>query len=321
MNILVLIEHQGGRMKASSLDNIQYAHQLKTQQSAMNSAKVYGVVFAAEAIAEKDLQSIGGNGVEQLLHFPADVSQASAYAHNLLALLKEHNIKLLLLGKSLLSEQIGASLAVAWDAAFVTEVNALPESMHPFILSRNIYTGKATEKVEVSSERLILSVLKSTVFHVNESAMPTVTQVQEIPYTPTLKITETHANTTHSVSLPEAEKVVSAGRGVKGPENWGMIEELAHLLGAATACSKPVSDMEWRPHHEHVGQTGLKIRPNLYIAIGISGAIQHVAGVSNSKVIVVINKDAEAPFFNTADYGMVGDAFEIVPKLIASLQA
>jgi len=198
----------------------------------------------------------------------------------------------------------------------------LPDLSDGFKVKRSIYTGKAFAEVVLKAERKILVIKKNAIEATSDGGPATVKEI-----TPELnesdfkvKISSTD-RTTGEILLPEADIVVSGGRGLKGPENWHIVEDLAKALNAATGCSKPVSDMEWRPHHEHVGQTGIKVSPSLYIAIGISGAIQHLAGVNSSKVIVVINKDPEAPFFKAADYGIVGDAFDIVPKLTAAINA
>jgi electron transfer flavoprotein alpha subunit len=191
-----------------------------------------------------------------------------------------------------------------------------------FVVKKGAYSGKAYAFIEMVSDVKVISVVPNSYKLVENNASATIEPFNAAPGADDLKLQVKEViRSTDKVSLPEAELVVSAGRGMKGPENWGMIEELADILGAATACSKPVSDAGWRPHSEHVGQTGIAISPNLYIAVGISGAIQHLAGVSSSKVIVVINKDPEAPFFKAADYGIVGDAFEVVPKLIEGAKA
>ncbi|RZL15682.1 MAG: electron transfer flavoprotein subunit alpha/FixB family protein, partial [Pedobacter sp.] len=191
-----------------------------------------------------------------------------------------------------------------------------------FSVKKTAFSGKAFAVTTLTSANKVIA-LNPNAFGVKENAVEAAIESfsPEVKATDLTAIVKEIVRATNKVSLPDAELVVSAGRGLKGPENWGMVEELADLLGAATACSKPVSDADWRPHSEHVGQTGIAISPNLYIAIGISGAIQHLAGVSSSKVIVVINKDPEAPFFKVADYGIVGDAFEVVPKIIAALKA
>jgi electron transfer flavoprotein alpha subunit len=225
-------------------------------------------------------------------------------------------------------ERIGAGPALlarrfaldrAWDATAATNVVSLPDS--GFNVKRSIFTGKAFETVALSSERKIISVRKNAVAVTESPASG-----ELVSYQPTLTSkafaikTISTEKTSGEVLLSDAEIVVSGGRGLKGPENWALITDMAKVLGAATGCSKPVSDLHWRPHHEHVGQTGIKVSPNLYFAIGISGAIQHVAGISSSKVIVAINKDADAPIFKVANYGIVGDAFEIVPKLTQALR-
>jgi len=214
-------------------------------------------------------------------------------------------------------------VAVKLKAGLVDGAVELPQlEGGKFLVKKTAFSGKAFAVTELTSAVKVIA-LNPNAFGVKESAADAVIE----SFSPAVQSTDLAAivkeivRATDKVSLPDAELVVSAGRGLKGPENWGMIEELANLLGAATACSKPVSDADWRPHSEHVGQTGIAISPNLYIAIGISGAIQHLAGVSSSKVIVVINKDPEAPFFKVADYGIVGDAFDVVPKLIEALKA
>jgi len=198
----------------------------------------------------------------------------------------------------------------------------LPRLEGGFVVKRSIYTGKAFADTTVTTAKKILAIKKNAVDQKLDGAEAQVetfaVSIPESDFASKINATE---RATGEVLLPEADIVVSGGRGMKGPENWGMIEELAKTLGAATGCSKPVSDIGWRPHHEHVGQTGVKVAPTLYIAVGISGAIQHLAGVNSSKCIVVINKDPEAPFFKAADYGIVGDAFEIVPQLTAALKA
>ena len=203
-----------------------------------------------------------------------------------------------------------------------TNVVELPDTSDGIKVKRSIYTGKAFETIKLSKDKKIIAIKKNAAEIKEEGA-----NAEVVPYEVSLDdeqfnvvITSTE-KATGDILLPEAEIVVSGGRGMKGPEHWGILEELAAELGAATGCSKPVSDMEWRPHHEHVGQTGVKVSPQLYIAVGISGAIQHLAGVNSSKVIVVINKDEEAPFFKAADYGITGDAFEVVPKLTEAIKA
>ncbi|MGI9571247.1 MAG: electron transfer flavoprotein subunit alpha/FixB family protein, partial [Desulfobulbia bacterium] len=225
----------------------------------------------------------------------------------------------LVLAKSALSNSIAARLSVKLDASSAANVVALPEGS---TVKTSIFTGNAFADVELVKANKILVVNKNIV-EMNEDGGEA--SVEE--FSPSFSEADSKVKVTNreqasgQVLLPEADIVVSAGRGLKGPENWGMIEDLAAALGAATGCSKPVSDMDWRPHSEHVGQTGIKVSPSLYIAVGISGAIQHLAGVNSSKFIVVINTDEEAPFFKAADYGIVGDAFDVIPKLTEAVKA
>ena len=223
---------------------------------------------------------------------------------------------------SFAGKAIAPRVAIKLNAGLGENIIDLPEMSSGFVVKKGAYSGKAFAFVEILSDVKVISMMPNS-YKVVENA----TEASIVPFAATIDENDTKMlvketiRSTDKVSLPDAELVVSAGRGMKGPENWGMIEELAQILGAATACSKPVSDSGWRPHSEHVRQTGIAISPNLYLAVGISGAIQHLAGVSSSKVIVVVNKDPEAPFFKAADYGIVGDAFEVLPKLIEAAKA
>ncbi|HYG37471.1 MAG TPA: electron transfer flavoprotein subunit alpha/FixB family protein, partial [Cytophagales bacterium] len=235
--------------------------------------------------------------------------------------MEKEGYDILILAKSSIGDAVGARVSAKINAGLASNVVALPEMSNGFTVKRSIYTGKAFALTEMTSAKKVIT-LKKNAFSITEgTGVATIEKFQ-----PNISETDFAINvkniekTSGDVLLPEAEIVVSGGRGMKGPENWGILEDLAKALGAATACSKPVSDMDWRPHHEHVGQTGIKVSPNLYIALGISGAIQHLAGVNSSKVIVVINKDADAPFFKAADYGIIGDVFEVVPKLTEAIK-
>jgi len=217
---------------------------------------------------------------------------------------------------------VAPMIAVALDAGYASNVVALPSSINPFSLKRKAFSSKAFSNTIISTDKKVIGVSKNS-YGIHENPVSGVTESFDAALSDAdLGVTSVKVERiTGQVTIADADTVVSAGRGLKGPENWGMIEELATVLGAATACSKPVSDLGWRPHGEHVGQTGKPVAANLYIAIGISGAIQHLAGINASKVKVVINTDPEAPFFKAADYGIVGDAFDVVPKLIEKLKA
>jgi len=215
---------------------------------------------------------------------------------------------------------LAPALSIQADAALLTNVVSLPESTSPFTVKRGVYSGKGFNLLSSdAAQRVVVFVPNSLAPIAGEGTASVESAEADGGSAPRVEVLEVD-RVKGKIPLPEAERVISAGRGLKGPENWGMIEELAELLDAGTACSKPVSDMDWRPHSEHVGQTGIAIKPNLYVAVGISGAIQHLAGVSASKTIVVINKDPEAPFFKAADYGVVGDAFEVVPQLTTAIK-
>lgn len=216
-------------------------------------------------------------------------------------------------------EAVAPRVAVRLEAGLVSGAIEVPGMDDGFIVKRNVFSGKAFSHTAVKTDKKVISVLPNSHSVQKVDKSPEVEAYDFQGEGESLQVKEVKKQE-GEVSLPEADLVVSGGRGLKGPENWGVIEDLAEALGAATACSRPVADNEWRPHHEHVGQTGLTIRPNLYIAVAISGAIQHLAGVNGSKTIVVINKDPEAPFFKSADYGIVGDAFEVVPKLTEAVK-
>jgi electron transfer flavoprotein alpha subunit len=244
-----------------------------------------------------------------------------AYAQVLAQAFEQTGAKILVVAKSSLSDAVAARLSVRLKASLASNVTDLPNANGSFAVKKSVFTGKAFQTITLANENKIIA-LKKSAFSPVESGSPASVEAFSANLSEAdfgVKITKTD-KITGELLLTEADLVVSGGRGLKGPENWGVVLDLAKALHAATGCSKPVSDLDWRPHHEHVGQTGVKVAPNLYIAVGISGAIQHLAGVSSSKCIVVINKDPEAPFFKAADYGIVGDAFEILPKLTAAAQ-
>ncbi len=313
MSVLVFIESQENIIKKTSLEAASMAFEL---------AKDLGVsVVAVTDGGISDVNSIGSTGISTVINLKSSsLGIPQVLASALAEVAKEVDAKVVIAPHSTLAEGMVSSLSIKLNATAITNVIGKPSISSGFIVKKSVYTSKAFVSISIATEVKVLTLKKGSFDAANLSA--TVTSSDKIVSTDSVggyKITSV-VKQEGDILLPEADLVVSAGRGMKGPENWGMIEELARTIGAATACSKPVSDIDWRPHHEHVGQTGIKISPNLYIAIGISGAIQHLAGVSSSKVIVVINTDAEAPFFKAADYGIVGDAFVVLPRLIEALK-
>jgi electron transfer flavoprotein alpha subunit len=320
MSIVVYVEQSAGKIKKTSLEAVSYGFALaaKTGEGAV-------VAVALGTLDSNELASIGEAGAAKVLHISDERLNAGviqAHASAVAQAFESTGASTLILAKSSLGDAVAARLAIKLQAALVSNVVELPRLEGGFVVKRSIYTGKAFADTTVTTAKKILAIKKNAVDQKLDGAKAQVetfaVAIPESDFASKISATE---RATGEVLLPEADIVVSGGRGMKGPENWGMIEELAKTLGAATGCSKPVSDIGWRPHHEHVGQTGVKVAPTLYIAVGISGAIQHLAGVNSSKCIVVINKDPEAPFFKAADYGIVGDAFEIVPQLTAALKA
>jgi electron transfer flavoprotein alpha subunit len=321
MSVLVFIEHDEGAIKKSSLEAVSYGAGLAAQTGGTVTAIAMG-----SSIDAAELVKAGQAGASKVLHAADERLNKGiiqAYASVLAQAMEQEGAKVLVLAKSSLGDPVAARVAVKQNASLVSNVAELPTvNGDVFHVKRSIYTGKAFANVEMKGAVKIIAIKKNAADIKTDGA-----DAEVLAFNPALNDADFSAKITDSqkatgkVLLPEADIVVSGGRGMKGPENWGMIEDLADALGAGTGCSKPVSDMDWRPHHEHVGQTGVKVSPSLYIAVGISGAIQHLAGVNSSKYIVVINKDAEAPFFKAADYGIVGDAFEVLPKLTEAVNA
>ncbi len=313
MSVLAYIETADGAVKKSSTEALFYASELAKK---LNTSAV-GVLLGATP--SEPLEDLGKYGVSKVVHVAnAELNTALSqpYASALAEVAKKEGADTIIFAKSANADGIAARLAVKLDASVISNATELPDTSAGFKVKRSIYTGKAFAITELKSANKILVIKKNAVSVSEGSGKATVENFNGTINSADLTVVQKSVEkVTGEVLLPEAEIVVSGGRGLKGPENWGIITDLAKVLGAATGCSKPVSDMDWRPHHEHVGQTGVKVSPNLYIAVGISGAIQHLAGVNSSKVIVVINKDPEAPFFKAADYGIVGDAFEVLPKL------
>ena len=320
MSVLVYVEQVDGKFKKSVFEAVSYAKAIADQNNTHLTAISIG------NIPESELKELGKYGASKVLNVSSDqlnnfVNQA--YASVIAEAAGKESANIVVLSNSFSGKGLAPRIAVKLKAGLIDGAVELPKiDGASFSVKKTAFSGKAFAVTELTSENKVIA-LNPNAFGVKETGAEASIEnfSPEIKSTDLTTIVKEIVRATNKISLPDAELVVSAGRGLKGPENWGMIEELAGLLGAATACSKPVSDADWRPHSEHVGQTGIAISPNLYIAIGISGAIQHLAGVSSSKVIVVINKDPEAPFFKVADYGIVGDAFEVVPKLIEALKA
>lgn len=312
MSVLVYIESENGSFKKAALEVASYG---RAMANALNSS-LSALVFNAD-----DVSTLSNYGVDKVLSVKiTEDYNAETYADILKQAVEKEQSKVVVLSSSADCKYLAPLLSFGLDAGYVPNVVDLPESTAPFQVKRSVFTNKAFSKTEISTEIKIIG-LSNNAFGLVEQAVSSTVEVFSPEIIPSKVVVKGIDKATDKVSIADADIVVSAGRGLKGPENWNLVEDLATVLGAATACSKPVSDLGWRPHSEHVGQTGKPVASNLYIAIGISGAIQHLAGVSSSKVKVVINTDPEAPFFKAADYGIVGDAFEVVPKLIEKLKA
>ena len=316
MSILIYAESAEGKIKKVALELASYAKKV---------ASSMGTTVTAVTINNSDNSALAAYGVDKVLNVSNDKLNnfsAKAYADVIAQAAKKEGTQIVLVSSTTDSLYLAPLVAVALEAGYASNVVALPVSTSPFQVKRTAFSNKAFNITEISTPVKVLGIAKNSFGLVENAAAMT-----EESFAPSLNDAdfgikvENVEKVTGKVTIADAEIVVSAGRGMKGPENWGMIEELASVLGAATACSKPVSDIGWRPHSEHVGQTGKPVASNLYIAVGISGAIQHIAGINSSKVKVVINTDPEAPFFKVADYGVVGDAFTVVPQLIEKLKA
>lgn len=320
MSVLVFVENAEGKFKKSTFEVISYskavADLLETNLTAISIGDV----------DQNELKALGKYGVSKVLNLSNDKLKTfvnQAYASIIAEASIAEGATVVTLSNSLSGKGLAPRIAVKLKAGLAEGSIELPDvSNGKFVVKKTAFSGKAFALVNLTSPIKIIT-LNPNSFQINEIETNTTVEDFKSSFNDSdfKTMVKEIVRATDKVSLPEAEIVVSAGRGLKGPENWKIIEELAEVLGAALACSKPVSDAGWRPHEEHVGQTGIAVSPNLYIAIGISGAIQHLAGISSSKTIVVINKDPEAPFFKVADYGMVGDAFEIVPQLTEAIKA
>ncbi len=315
MSVLVYIESEEGKFKKASFEVASYAKEV----AGMMGTSVTAVTFNAEDVSE-----LGTYGVDKVLKISNEKLKnfnAEAYSDAIKQAAEKEGSKVVVLSQSANSKYLAPLLAVQLEAGYASNVVGVPESTDPFTVKRTAFTNKAFSFTKIDTEVKVLGLSKNA-FGIKEAQGDAAAE----DFSPSLSEEDFSVNVesvdkaTNKVTIADAEVVVSAGRGLKGPENWGMIEEMADILGAATACSKPVSDMGWRPHSEHVGQTGKPVASNLYIAVGISGAIQHLAGINAAKTKVVINNDPEAPFFKAADYGIVGDAFDIVPRLNEKLK-
>jgi electron transfer flavoprotein alpha subunit len=315
MSVLIFIDQSEGHVKKASLEALCYGAKIAEQTGTSAEGVVLGTV-------KEDLAALGKYGVKKIHHVANDALNhfdAQVFTKVIDQVVQAAKSNIIVFSNNVDGKAVAPRLAARLQAGLVSGALALPDTSNGFTVKRNVFSGKAFANVSISTTIKVISL--------NPNSYPVTAgsgTAEVVAFNATVDAAKVKVKAVNKVSgevpLSEAEIVVSGGRGLKGPENWGIVEDLAHALGAATACSRPVADVGWRPHHEHVGQTGLAIAPNLYIAIGISGAIQHLAGVNRSKVIVVINKDPEAPFFKAADYGIVGDAFEVVPKITEAVK-
>ena len=314
MSVLVYTESEQGAFKKAAFEVASYAKAVASQ---------LGTTVTAVAINTADTSALGNYGVDKVLNISnsqLDNFNADAYASAIKQAAEKEGAKVVIVSSTADSKYLAPLLAVGLEAGYASNVVEAPSSASPFTVKRTAFTNKAFETTQINTDVKIVGVSNNSFGLIENSSSASAEEFS--PSIADFGVTvESVDKASDKVTIADAETVISAGRGLKGPENWGMIEELADVLGAATACSKPVSDLGWRPHSEHVGQTGKPVASNLYIAIGISGAIQHLAGINASKVKVVINTDPEAPFFKAADYGVVGDAFQVVPQLIEKLKA
>ena len=315
MSVLIFIDTADGHIKKSSLEVLTYGAKIADQLGTSAEAVILSTV-------SDDLASLGKYGVKKIHQVSNDILNhldAQLYTNVIAQVATACGAKVIVFTNNVVGKAIAPRLSVRLKAGLISGAVALPDTSNGFVVKKNVFSGKAFANIAVNTDIKIIALSPNAYQTIAGEGTAEVVAFNVTVDTSKIKVTSV-TKASGEVPLTEAEIVVSAGRGLKGPENWGMVEELAKTLHAATACSRPVADAHWRPHNEHVGQTGFAIAPNLYIAIGISGAIQHLAGVNRSKVIVVINKDPEAPFFKAADYGIVGDALEIVPKMTEAIK-
>lgn len=315
MSVLIFLDQSEGRIKKSSFEAASYGAKLAEQMKTNAEAIVLGDVA-------DDLTQLGNYGVTKVYtvkNKALNRLDAQVFTKIIADAVKSIGSKVIVFSNNFNGKSIAPRLSVRLKAGLVSGAVALPDTSNGFTVKKNVFSGKAFAYVSIKTDIKIIALNPNSYNITTNDGVAELAELATSIDAFKVRVLDTN-KAVGQVALSESEIVVSGGRGLKGPENWSLVTDLAKLLGAATACSRPVADSNWRPHHEHVGQTGLAIAPNLYIAIGISGAIQHLAGVNRSKVIVVINKDAEAPFFKVADYGIVGDAFEVMPKIIESVR-
>jgi electron transfer flavoprotein alpha subunit len=313
MPVITYIESSNGKIKKNGLELASYSSEL---------AKLLNTTAIALTVNVSDCSELGNYGISKVLKISDDSLNefnASTYADIITQAVNKTGASTIVLSSSLDSKYLAPILSANIEAAYINNVISLPSNLDPFTVKRTAFTNKAFSDTSSNSEKVIVG-LSNNSFGLIENSISMDEEIFEVSISNSNLSVESSEKVSGKISIADADIVVSAGRGMKGPENWNLIEDLADTLGAATACSKPVSDMGWRPHSEHVGQTGKPVATNLYIAIGISGAIQHLAGINSSKIKVVINSDPEAPFFKAADYGIVGDAFDVVPRLNEKLK-
>tara|TARA_B100000780_G_scaffold249321_1_gene194964 strand:- start:3281 stop:4243 length:963 start_codon:yes stop_codon:yes gene_type:complete len=313
MSVLTYIESSNGKIKKNGLELASYSYEL---------AKSLNTDVIALTINTEDVNELSNYGISKIVKVNNNLLNkfnAISFADVISKVSNHTNSNHIVLSSSVDSKYLAPLLAAEINAAYVNNVIGLPSNLAPFTIKRTAFTNKAFSDSTVNSEKIIIG-LSNNSFGLTENSVESVIEELNLEIQKPNLTVKSSEKVSGQISIADADIVVSAGRGLKGPENWNLIEDLASTLGAATACSKPVSDMGWRPHSEHVGQTGKPVATNLYIAIGISGAIQHLAGINSSKIKVVINNDPEAPFFKAADYGVIGDAFDVVPRLNEKLK-
>ena len=313
MSVIIYAESENGKIKKSAFELASYGYEIASEMN---------VPLIAVTFNQDEVESLGTYGIEKVIKFKGpSISNFTAlqYAENIASIAKENEAKIIILSSSANAKYLAPKLSINLSAGYASNVIALPEKLQPLTVKRSCFTNKAFNICSLSNGVNIVG-LSNNSYEIKENPKSIEIIEKNSSFTETTLKVEKLEKSSGKVTIADADIVISGGRGLKGPENWHLIEDLADTLGGATACSKPVSDMGWRPHSEHVGQTGKPVASNLYIAIGVSGAIQHLAGVNSSKFKVVINNDPDAPFFKAADYGIVGDAFEVIPQLTKKLK-